>query len=311
MQAKIRNKMETGKNSQINIVRAYQRYLKLQRGYSPNTLEAYMRDLEKLLHYLEQEEKHVLEVKLEDLQHFAAGLHDIGIHARSQCRILSGVRSFYRFLQLDGYREDDPTELLESPVLGEHLPEVLSAQEVDMLENSIDLSKWEGHRNRAIIEVMFSCGLRVSELVNLKLSSLYVEERFVRVFGKGSKERLVPISPRAIRELDNWFIDRNLMKIKPGEEDYIFLNRRGAHLTRTMILIMIKQQAVEAGIQKTISPHTLRHSFATALLEGGADLRAIQAMLGHENIGTTEIYTHIDMSTLREEILQHHPRNMK
>lgn len=296
---------------QKDIVRAYQRYLKLQRGYSANTLDAYLRDLEKLLNYLEKEEKHVLDVQLEDLQHFAAGLHDIGIHARSQCRILSGVRSFFRFLHLDGYREDDPTELLESPVLGEHLPEVLSADEVDLLENSIDLSKWEGHRNRAIIEVLFSCGLRVSELVHLKLSDLYIKERYVRVFGKGSKERLVPISPKAIRELDNWFVDRNLMKIKPGEEDYVFLNRRGAHLTRTMILIMIKQQAQEAGIQKTISPHTLRHSFATALLEGGADLRAIQAMLGHETIGTTEIYTHIDMSTLREEILYHHPRNLR
>lgn len=296
---------------QKDIVRAYQRYLKLQRGYSANTLDAYIRDLEKLLNYMEKEEKHVLDVQLEDLQHFAAGLHDIGIHARSQCRILSGVRSFFRFLHLDGYREDDPTELLESPVLGEHLPEVLSADEVDLLENSIDLSKWEGHRNRAIIEVLFSCGLRVSELVHLKLSDLFIKERYVRVFGKGSKERLVPISPKAIRELGNWFVDRNLMKIKPGEEDYVFLNRRGAHLTRTMILIMIKQQAQEAGIQKTISPHTLRHSFATALLEGGADLRAIQAMLGHETIGTTEIYTHIDMSTLREEILLHHPRNMK
>lgn len=204
-----------------------------------------------------------------------------------------------------------PSELLESPVLGEHLPEVLSPAEVDALEDSIDLSKWEGQRNRAIIEVLFSCGLRVSELVNLKLSNIYVDEQYVRVFGKGSKERLVPISPKALRELDKWFIDRNLMKIKPGEEDYVFLNRRGAHLTRTMILIMIKEQAVVAGIQKTISPHTLRHSFATALLEGGADLRAIQAMLGHESIGTTEIYTHIDMSTLRQEILEHHPRNMK
>ena len=303
--------METGKNSQTNIVRAYLRYLKLQRGYSANTLDAYQRDLDKLLVYLEAENKHVLDVQLKDLQHFAAGLHDIGIHARSQCRILSGVRSFFRFLQLDGYRDDDPTELLESPVLGEHLPEVLTADEVDALENSIDHSKWEGQRNHAIIEVLFSCGLRVSELVNLKLSDLYLKERYVRVCGKGSKERLVPISPQAIQQLDLWFMDRNLMKIKPGEEDYVFLNRRGAHLTRTMILIMIKQQALEAGIKKTISPHTLRHSFATALLEGGADLRAIQAMLGHETIGTTEIYTHIDMSTLRQEILLHHPRNIK
>ena len=296
---------------QKDIVRAYRRYLKLQRGYSANTLEAYERDLLKLLNYLEAEDKHLLDVQLEDLQHFAAGLHDIGVSARSQCRILSGVRSFYRFLNEDGYRDDDPTELLESPVLGEHLPEVLSTEEVDALKASIDVSKWEGHRNRAIIEVLFSCGLRVSELVTLKLSDLFIAERFVRVMGKGSKERLVPISQTAIGELDNWFIDRNLMKIKAGEEDYVFLNRRGAHLTRTMILIMVKRQAVEAGIKKTISPHTLRHSFATALLEGGADLRVIQALLGHESIGTTEIYTHIDMTTLRQEILQHHPRNLK
>ena len=303
--------METDKKTPSNLFRAYQRYLKLQRGYSANTLDAYIRDLEKLTDYLESEGVSLLDVKLSDLQHFAAGLHDIGIGPRSQCRILSGVRSFYRFLQLDGYREDDPTELLESPVLGSHLPEVLTTAEVDALEGSIDLSKWEGQRNRAIIEVLFSCGLRVSELVHLKLSNLYLQEQYVRVFGKGSKERLVPISPRAIRELELWFYDRNLMNIKPGEEDYVFLNRRGAHLTRTMILIMIKRQAEEAGIRKTISPHTLRHSFATALLEGGADLRAIQAMLGHESIGTTEIYTHIDMTTLRQQILEHHPRNMR
>ena len=206
--------------------------------------------------------------------------------------------------------EADPTELLESPKQPQHLPEVLSTAEVDMLERAIDLSKWEGHRNRAIIEVLFSCGLRVSELTHLKLSNLYREEQFVRVMGKGSKERLVPISPKALQELDYWFADRNQMKIKEGEEDYVFLNRRGAHLTRTMILIMIKNYARDAGIKKTISPHTLRHSFATALLEGGANLRSIQAMLGHESIGTTEIYTHIDTTTLREEILNHHPRNI-
>ncbi len=302
--------METSKNSTQNIVRSYQRYLKLQRGYSPNTLDAYLHDLEKLLRYLEQEGKHPADVELADLQNFAAGLHDIGVGPRSQGRILSGVRSFFRFLQLDGYRDDDPTELLESPVLGEHLPEVLTTEEVDLLESSIDVSKWEGHRNRAIIEVLFSCGLRVSELVNLRMSNLFAAEQYVRVVGKGAKERLVPISPRALKELDNWFCDRNLMDIKRGEEDYVFLNRRGAHLTRVMILIMIKRQAALAGIRKTISPHTLRHSFATALLEGGADLRAIQAMLGHESIGTTEIYTHIDMTTLRQQILQHHPRNI-
>jgi integrase/recombinase XerD len=303
--------MEISKKTPTNIVKAYQRYLKLQRGYSPNTLDAYVRDLQKLQDYLSGEDKDLLAVELADLQHFAAGLHDIGIGPRSQCRILSGVRSFYRFLQLDGYRDDDPTELLESPVLGHHLPEVLTTAEVDALEASIDLSKWEGHRNRAIIEVLFSCGLRVSELIHLKLTDLYLNEQFVRVMGKGSKERLVPISPKAIKELMLWFDDRCRMNIKPGEEDYVFLNRRGAHLTRTMILIMIKRQALQAGITKTISPHTLRHSFATVLLEGGADLRAIQVLLGHESIGTTEIYTHIDMSTLRQQILEHHPRNMR
>lgn len=287
------------------------RYLKLERGLSANTLEAYQRDLKKLLVYLKQTGKHVVDVQLEDLQAFAAGLHDIGIGPRSQCRILSGVRSFYNFLAIDGYRDDDPTELLESPTLGEHLPEVLTTAEVDALEESIDLSKWEGHRNRAIIETLFSCGLRVSELTNLKLSNLYLDDGFVRVNGKGSKERLIPVSPRVIKELGWWFDDRQQMTIKAGEEDYVFLNRRGAHLTRTMILIMIKQQAKAAGILKTISPHTLRHSFATALLEGGADLRSIQAMLGHESIGTTEIYTHIDTKTLRQEILEHHPRNIK
>ncbi|MBQ3753113.1 MAG: tyrosine recombinase XerD [Prevotella sp.] len=294
-----------------DITKRYVRYLKLERNMSPNTLEAYQRDLEKLLVFLGREDKHVLDVTLEDLQTFAAGLHDIGIGPRSQCRILSGVRSFFHFLMVDGYRDDDPTELLESPVLGEHLPEVLSTAEVDQLEESIDLSKWEGHRNRAIIEVLFSCGLRVTELVTLRLSNLYLDEGYVRIMGKGSKERLVPISPRAVKELGLWFDDRCHMTIRPGEEDYVFLNRRGAHLTRTMILIMIKRQAAEAGIKKTISPHTLRHSFATALLEGGADLRAIQAMLGHESIGTTEIYTHIDTTTLRQEILEHHPRNIK
>ena len=299
-----------GSGNRKDIYKGYMRYLKLQRGMSGNTLDAYQRDLQKLLDYLASEEKDVLDVTLEDLQHFAASLHDIGIHARSQCRILSGIRSFYHFLLIDGYRDDDPTELLESPQIGEHLPEVLSTAEVDQLEASIDLSKWEGHRNRAIIETLFSCGLRVSELVNLKLSNLYLDEEFVRVMGKGSKERLVPISKRAIQELRWWFDDRSHMRIKPGEEDYVFLNRRGAHLTRVMILIMIKRQAELAGIQKTISPHTLRHSFATALLEGGADLRIIQALLGHERIGTTEIYTHIDTSTLRTEILEHHPRNI-
>lgn len=302
--------METSKETTSNLIRKYQRYLKLEKGYSPNTLDAYIRDVDKLLKFLSDEEKTPQEAKLEDIENFAAAVYDLGIGARSLARILSGVRQFYRFLVLDGYMEADPTELLESPKQPQHLPEVLSTAEVDMLERAIDLSKWEGHRNRAIIEVLFSCGLRVSELTHLKLSNLYREEQFVRVMGKGSKERLVPISPKALQELDYWFADRNQMKIKEGEEDYVFLNRRGAHLTRTMILIMIKNYARDAGIKKTISPHTLRHSFATALLEGGANLRSIQAMLGHESIGTTEIYTHIDTTTLREEILNHHPRNI-
>ena len=221
------------------------------------------------------------------------------------------MRSFYRYLVTDGYIKDDPTELLPSPQIGEHLPEYLSVEEVDMLEAAIDLSKWEGQRNKAIIETLFSCGLRVTELVNLKISQIFEEDKFIRVLGKGRKERLVPISDRALKEIHLWYIDRNLMKIKPGEEDYVFLNRRGAHLTRVMILIMIKNAAQDAGIKKTISPHTLRHSFATALLKGGADLRVIQALLGHEDIGTTEIYTHIETSDLRDAILYHHPRNIR
>ncbi len=302
--------METDKKSTSNVVASYRRYLKLQRNLSPNTLDAYLRDLQKLLVYLQGAGIDVSSVTLDDLRHFVAGLHDIGIGPRSQCRIISGIRSFYRFMTLDGRMENDPTQLLESPQLGDHLPEVLTTDEIDRMEAVIDLSKWEGHRNRAIVEVLFSCGLRVSELVTLRLSSLYLDEGYVRILGKGSKERLVPISSKAVQELAFWFDDRCQMNIKPGEEDYVFLNRRGAHLTRTMILLIIKQLAVDAGIHKTVSPHTLRHSFATALLEGGADLRAIQSMLGHESIGTTEIYTHIDMTTLRQQILDHHPRNI-
>ena len=303
--------MERENKTVDNMVKAYMRYLKLERNLSPNTIEAYRNDLRWLLAYVNFHGLKVEEVKLEDLDNFSASLHDQRITPRSQARILSGVRSFFKFLLLDGFIDADPTELLVSPHVRNALPDVLSTAEVDSLEASIDLSKGEGQRNRAIIEVLFSCGLRVSELVNLKLSNLYVEEKFVRVTGKGDKERLVPISSRALDELNAWFADRNVMRIKPGEEDYVFLNRRGAHLTRTMILIMIKRQAVAAGISKTISPHTLRHSFATALLEGGADLIAIQAMMGHEDIATTEIYTHIDTSSLREEITKHHPRNKK
>ena len=302
--------METSKKSSTNIVKDYVRYLKLERNYSPNTLEAYQRDLRYLLEFVKSKEISLLDVKLEDLEEFSAGLHDKNVGARSQSRILSGVRSFYRFLMIEDYLKNDPTELLPFPQIGQHLPEYLTVEEVDLLEQAIDLTKWEGQRNKTIIEVLFSCGLRVSELVNLKLSDIFEEEKFIRVLGKGSKERLVPISETAIKQLHYWYMDRNQMNIKQGEEDYVFLNRRGAHLTRTMILIMIKNAAKDAGIKKTISPHTLRHSFATALLKGGADLRVIQALLGHEDLGTTEIYTHLETSDLRREILEHHPRNI-
>lgn len=303
--------METSKKSSPEIIKKYMRYLKLERNYAPNTLEAYRRDLNYLETYLGREGINMLAVKLEDLQNFSADLHDRGIGPRSQARVLSGIRSFYRFLLLDDYISADPTELLESPQIGQHLPGYLSVEEIDMMERAVDLSVKEGHRNRAIIEVLFSCGLRVSELVNLKLSDIFEEEKFIRILGKGNKERLVPISDSALQELHFWYLCRNQIAIRPGESDYVFLSWRGGRLTRQMVLIMIKRVAKEAGIKKTISPHTLRHSFATALLKGGADLRAIQALLGHEDIGTTEIYTHIETSDLRREILEHHPRNIK
>lgn len=291
-------------------IKLYVRYLRLERNLSPNTIEAYRNDLAHLEAFMMRNNLKLENVTLEQLHTFAASLHEYGITPRSQARVLSGVRSFFRFLVLDGVVENDPTELLEWPSLPEHLPVVLTLEEIDRIEDSIDLSKAEGARNRAIIEVLFSCGLRVSELVNMKLSDLYLEDRVLLVRGKGNKERLVPVSSKAIADLKRWFFDRNLMKIKPGEDDYVFLNRRGAHLTRTMILIMVKRQAEEAGIKKTISPHTFRHSFATALLQGGADLRSIQAMLGHEKIDTTLVYTHISNEQLRKAILEHHPRNI-
>lgn len=293
------------------LIRRYIRYLKLERNYSPNTIDAYRHDLHLLLNHLSGQGLTPTDVKLDDLQRFAAWIHERGIGPKSQARILSGVRTFYHYLVVDGYLEVDPTELLESPHLPKHLPEYLTTEEVDRLEAAIDLTSAEGHRNRAIIEVFFSCGLRVSELVELKLSNLFLNERFMRVVGKGGKERLVPISQRAVGELELWFDDRRQMRIKPGEDDYVFLNRRGHHLTRTMILIMVKRLGEAAGIKKTLSPHTLRHSFATALLRGGADLRVIQVLLGHADIATTEIYTHMDDESLRQAVLCHHPRNIR
>lgn len=292
------------------IITKYKQYLKLGKSFSSNTIDAYLTDLDKLMAYLTLEGKDCLEVTLDDLETFSAGLHDIGINARSQARILSGVRAFYRFLLLEDYIQQDPCELLESPQTGRHLPDVLTVEEIDRLIGSIDRSSREGQRNRAILETLYSCGLRVSELCNLKLSDLYLNEGFIKVEGKGSKQRLVPISPKAISELNNYFPDRNAGLIKPGYEDFVFISRFGKNISRIMVFHIIKELAGMAGIKKTISPHTFRHSFATHLLEGGANLRAIQCMLGHESIGTTEIYTHIDRNRLRQEIIGHHPRNL-
>lgn len=293
------------------IIIKYKQYLKLEKSLSTNTVEAYLTDLEKLILFLEETGKDIETVRLEDLEAFSAGLHDIGIHPRSQARILSGIRTFFRFLLLDGYREDDPSELLESPQIGRHLPEVLTIEEIDRMLECIDKSTREGQRNAAIIETLYGCGLRVSELCNLKLSDLYLKEEFIKVNGKGNKQRLVPISPRAIHELKLYFNWRNEGLIKKDFEDYVFISRFGKNISRIMVFHIIKELAEAAGIKKIISPHTLRHSFATHLLEGGANLRAIQAMLGHESIGTTEIYTHIDRSLLKTEILEHHPRNIQ
>ena len=289
----------------------YKQYLKLEKSLSDNTVEAYLTDLNKLTAYLTLENINILDVTLENLENFSAGLHDIGIHPRSQARILSGIRSFYRFLITENYLENDPTELLESPQIGFKLPEVMSVEEIDRLIESIDRGTKEGQRNRAILETLYSCGLRVSELCNLKLSDLYFDEGFIKVEGKGSKQRLVPISPRAVKEINLYFTDRNQMKIKPPFEDFVFISNFGKNISRIMVFHIIKELAERTGTKKKISPHTFRHSFATHLLEGGANLRAIQCMLGHESIGTTEIYTHIDRNMLRSEIIEHHPRNIK
>ena len=287
----------------------YRDYLRLEKNMTSNTVEAYTDDVGKLLLYLKDAGLQPESVKLENLEHFAAGLHDIGITPRSQARILSGVRSFYKFLLMDRRIDALPTELLPSPKIGEHLPEVLSVEEIDRIISGIDLSEKEGQRNRAIIEMLYSCGLRVSELCNLLISDIWRDEGFVKVMGKGRKVRFVPISGRALRELSLWEECRCHINIRPGNEDYVFLSfKRGRKLSRITVFHIVKVLAENAGITKEISPHTFRHSFATHLLEGGANLRAIQEMLGHESIATTEIYTHLDNSRLREEILRHHPR---
>ena len=291
------------------ILKKYKQYLRLEKSLSSNTVQAYLNDVTKLFQYLEGEGVHPYDVTLEHLEIFSASLHDLGIQARSQARILSGLRSFYHYLVMDDYIQTDPSELLESPQIGLHLPEVLTLEEIDNLIEQVDLSSKEGQRNRTILEILYSCGLRVSELCNLKLSDLYLDEKFIKVEGKGSKQRLVPISPRAIRELQLYFIDRNQITIKEGYEDFVFISKRGKNISRIMVFHIIKELAEAIGLKKTISPHTFRHSFATHLIEGGANLRAIQCMLGHESIGTTEIYTHMDTYRLRSEIIEHHPRN--
>ena len=307
---KINEKTEK-KDTQEQIIKKYQQYLKLEKSLSKNTLDAYMTDLSKLLNFLQAENTRVLDVCLNDLERFSAGLHDIGIHPRSQARIISGIKSFFHFLIMADYIEADPSELLEGPKIGFKIPEVLTVEEIDTIISAIDLSKNEGQRNRAMLETLYSCGLRVSELTNLKLSDLYFDEGFIKVEGKGSKQRLVPISPRAIKEIQLYFIDRNRGKIKKEYEDFVFLARWGKNISRIMVFHLIKELAQISGITKNINPHTFRHSFATHLLEGGANLRAIQCMLGHESIATTEIYTHIDRNMLRSEIIEHHPRNIK
>lgn len=294
-----------------NIIIKYRQYLKLEKALSDNTIEAYLTDLDKLFAFLALEGIGFAEVTTDELETFSAGLRDIGIHPRSQARILSGIRSFYRFLVMDDYIRQDPTELLESPQLGKHLPDVLTVEEIDNLIGAIDRSTREGQRNCAILETLYSCGLRVSELCGLKLSDLYLKECFIKVEGKGSKQRLVPISRRAVGELENYLLFRDEAEILPGYEDFVFISRRGKNISRIMVFHIIKELAQQVGIKKQVSPHTFRHSFATHLLEGGANLRAIQCMLGHESIGTTEIYTHIDRNRLREEIIGHHPRNLK
>lgn len=294
------------------MLEGFKRYLLLERGFSDNTREAYLRDVHQFFEFLNSEGLDVRKVTLDDLHRFTWQLYDVGISPRSVARIHSGIRSFYSFLLLEGYMDTNPTALLESPKKGLHLPEVLSTDEIDAILSVIDLSQSEGQRDKAIIELLYSCGLRVSELCNLTMHDLFLDDGFLRVVGKGNKERLVPISPKAIKELQLWFFTRNTILPKSGEEDYVFLSmRRRQHLSRITVFHNLRLYAERAGITKTISPHTLRHSFATHLLEGGANLRVIQAMLGHEQISTTEIYTHIDRSMLKQQVLTYFPRNKR
>ena len=287
-------------------------YLKIEKGLSNNSIIAYENDTNKLKNYCEDNNLSVKEVQYSHLKNFVAELFDLGLSARSQARIISGIKQFYAYLLLENLVENDPSELLEQPKIGRKLPEVMTIEEIDELINANNLEKPEGYRNRAMLEVLYSCGLRVSELVELKFSDLFYDEGFVRVIGKGNKERLVPLSKSVEREIQNYSEKtRSKLKIKKGHENFVFLNRRGSKLTRVMIFLIIKELALKIDLQKKISPHTFRHSFATHLIEGGANLRAIQEMLGHESIITTEIYTHLDQRFLKDAILSFHPRNAR
>ena len=287
-------------------------YLKIEKGLAENSILAYQNDVDKLKEFAAASSKLPDQLSYDDLKQFLSTLFDLGLSARSQARIISGIKQFYGFLLLENLIKEDPSELLEQPKLGRKLPEVLTIEEIDSLLAAIDLSKNEGHRNRAMLETLYSCGLRVSELVGLRFSDLFFEEGFIRVIGKGNKERLVPVSPQVQKEIEIYQQHiRNHLNIQKGSENIVFLNRRGAQLTRVMVFTIIKNLAESIGLQKNISPHTFRHSFATHLIEGGANLRAIQEMLGHESITTTEIYTHLDQRFLRDAILSYHPRNSK
>lgn len=292
-----------------NILLKYYTYLKFERNFTDNSVSAYMSDIAKLQHFAETKQKTLLTLEQFDIEEFIAGLLDLGIEATSQKRILVGARSFYKFARLSKIVENDPTEMIESPKLGEHLPVVLSVDEVDRIIAAADPSTCDGQRNRAILETLYSCGLRVSELIELRTSNIYQDEGYISVYGKGRKQRIVPIADSALQEIRNYFAFRYELDVKHGFEDYVFLNKFGRKLSRIMVFNIVKRYCQEAGINKEISPHTFRHTFATHLLEGGANLRAIQMMLGHEQISTTEIYTKVDRQMLREEILTCHPRN--
>jgi integrase/recombinase XerD len=295
----------------LSIHDEYHLYLKLEKGLSSHSVDAYERDLSKLTVFLKDAGITHEAATTDVLRDFVIEIANIGIHPRSQARILSGIKSFYHFLVYKNKLDNDPTELLESPKIGLYLPEVLTTDEIDAIVQCIDLSKPLGQRNKAIVETLYGSGLRVTELINLQLSRINIQEGYMLVEGKGSKQRLVPLSPTSILQIENWLLDRNLMQIKKGNEDFLFLNQRGAKLTRAMIFEIVKVLTEQTGIRKKVSPHTFRHSFATHLLENGANLRAIQQLLGHESITTTELYTHIDVKMLRNTILEFHPLNKK